>query len=99
MTTSRNGLSGSVTQACRMCVVIGSRTPAIREISELQPAVQLSTTFVRTCRGWCPRLDVAVRALDPGDLRVGMDLDPAAVGAARQPQTTASWRIIPPGGW
>ena len=26
-----------------MCVVIGIRTPAMSEISELQPAVQLST--------------------------------------------------------
>ena len=43
ITTSRSGLSGSVTHACRMCVVIGSCTPAMSEISELHPAVQLST--------------------------------------------------------
>ena len=46
---------GSVTQACRMCVVIGIGTPAMSLISVLQPAVQLSTCparivprFVRT---------------------------------------------------
>ena len=38
------GVIGSVTQACRMCVVIGIGTPAMSEMSELQPAVQLSTT-------------------------------------------------------
>ena len=43
ITTSSSGFSGSVTQAWRMCVVIGICTPAISEISELQPAVQLST--------------------------------------------------------
>ena len=40
MTTSSSGLTGSVTHACRMCVVIGSGTPAMSEISVLQPAVR-----------------------------------------------------------
>ena len=37
--TSRNGFSGSVTNACRMFVVIGSGTPARSATSVDQPAV------------------------------------------------------------
>ena len=55
MTTSSSGFIGSVTHACRMCVVIGSGTPAMSLMSVLQPAVQLRTwpalivpRFVRT---------------------------------------------------
>src|SRR6267143_5177650 len=43
MITSRNGFSGSVTNACRMCVVIGSGTPARSATSVDHPAVALIT--------------------------------------------------------
>ena len=43
MTTSSSGLTGSVTHACRMWVVIGRATPAMSHSSVLQPAVQLMT--------------------------------------------------------
>ena len=43
MITSRNGFSGSVTKAWRMCVVIGSGTPARPATSDDQPAVALTT--------------------------------------------------------
>jgi hypothetical protein len=42
MITSRNGFTGSVTNACRMWVVIGSRTPARSATSVDQPAVALT---------------------------------------------------------
>ena len=43
MITSRKGFSGSVTNACRMCVVIGSDTPARLATRVDQPAVALIT--------------------------------------------------------
>ena len=46
ITTSSSGFTGSVTQAWRMCVVIGSRTSAMSQISVLQPAVALITVPV-----------------------------------------------------
>jgi len=55
MITSRNGLTGSVTKAWRMWVVIGRRTPARPVTSDDQPAVALTSVpqsiaprFVRT---------------------------------------------------
>ncbi len=48
MITSRNGLTGSVTNACRMWVVIGSRTPASPQTSVDQPATALTTTSAST---------------------------------------------------
>ena len=41
-------MSGSVTKACSGCVVIGTRIPAIRAISEVQPAVAETTTGAET---------------------------------------------------
>src|SRR6266508_1547535 len=78
MTTSRNGFSGSVTKACKMCVVIGRGTPAISPTSVDQPAVDVSARREHA-------RDAAVRLLDGEDLRVGVDLDAATVGAAREP--------------
>jgi hypothetical protein len=43
MTASRNGFSGSVTNAWRMWVVIGRRIPASPATSDDQPAVALMT--------------------------------------------------------
>ncbi len=40
MITSRNGFTGSVTQACRIVVQIGSLTPAMSPICVDQPATQ-----------------------------------------------------------
>src|SRR6187397_1825791 len=42
-TTSRNGFTGSVTKAWRMCVVMGRRRPTRRPTSDDQPAVALTT--------------------------------------------------------
>ena len=49
---SRNSFTGSVTAASRGWVVMGSVTPAMAEISDDQPAVQLTTVGVATGRGW-----------------------------------------------
>ena len=46
MTWRRNGLSGSVTQAWRGWVTIGSSMPAIRATVLAHPAVQFTTAFV-----------------------------------------------------
>ena len=46
MMTSKNGLSGSVTHACRGKVVMGSRTPAMSAMVVHQPAVAFSTMLV-----------------------------------------------------
>jgi hypothetical protein len=43
MITSRNGFTGSVTNACRMCVVIGKRKPPRPQTRVDQPAVALTT--------------------------------------------------------
>ena len=85
MTTSSSGLTGSVTHACRMWVVIGSGTPAMSHSSVLQPAVQLMTWpgADRAAVG-AHRVDAAVAALEAEDLGVGVDLGPARVGAAGQ---------------
>ena len=57
-TVLRNGLTGSVTAASSGCVMIGSVTPAIAEISDDQPAVQFTTSGV----------DAATRRGDADDL-------------------------------
>ena len=44
MILSRNGFTGSVTKACRIEVVIGSRRPASFATGLDQPAVALRTT-------------------------------------------------------
>ena len=44
MILSRNGFTGSVTNACRMLVVIGSGSPAMSATMLDQPAVALTTT-------------------------------------------------------
>ena len=86
MTTSSSGFSGSVTKACRMCVVIGSSRRPCRAISVLQPAVQLITVPASIVAA--ARADAAstrpLCALDPGHLGVGVDLGAAASAAARE---------------
>ena len=66
-----------------MCVVIGSGTPARSATSVDQPAVALTTVS----HSMSPRVvstarDAAVGPLDPGHLRVRMDLGAVPVGAA-----------------
>ena len=84
MITSRNGFSGSVTNACRMCVVIGSRTPARPATSVDQPAVAQTTARTR-----CGRAVVSTAvtrpslALETRHLRVRVDLHSEPVGASR----------------
>ena len=85
-----------------MWVVIGSSMPAIAAIVELQPAVALTT---------CPALDRAAVArvrtpvARPFERSIpvtsvyGWISAPAASAPRAKPQTTASWRMIPPGGW
>ena len=77
------------------------RHAAMSAISVLQPAVQLRTTPVlmspRVVR--TPLTRPLARSM-PGDLGVGVDLRARRASAPRaKPHTTASWRMIPPGGW
>ena len=84
-----------------MWVVIGSSTPAIAATVELQPAVALITVpapIVRPSRSVTPVARPFERSM-PVTSVYGMDLGAGGVGGPRQPQTTASWRMIPPGGW
>ena len=68
-----------------MWVVIGSGTPAMSEISVLQPAVALTTWPASTRpRFVCTAVMRPLDALEPGHLGVGMDLRAARVGAARE---------------
>ena len=84
-TTSRNGLTGSVTKAWRMCVVIGRRRPTSLPTSDDQPAVALttwphstrprvvSTAVMRSPLRWKPVTSVSM-----------VDLDAETVGRARE---------------
>jgi hypothetical protein len=83
-----------------MCVVIGMGTPAMPEMSELQPAVQLSTVpalirprFVRT-----PATRPFSRSMPVTSVYGWISAPPRSAPRA-SPHTTASWRITPPGGW
>ena len=84
ITTSSIGLTGSVTHACRMWVVIGSGTPAMSLMMRapagraVQDLTGLDVAAVRPHR----RDAVAVRAVDAGDLGVRVDLRAARVRAA-----------------
>ena len=70
------------------------------EISELQPAVQLRTTGVLIS----PRLvrtpvTLPFERLIPVTSVYGWISAPPLSAPRASPQTTASWRITPPGGW
>ena len=100
MTTSSSGLTGSVTHACRMWVVIGSgdaghvadqRAPAGGAVDHLAGADRAAVG--------AHRADAAVAALEAEHLGVGWISAPPASAPRARPQTTASWRMIPPGGW
>ena len=87
MTTSSSGFSGSVTNACRMWVVIGSSTPAIAAIVELQPAVALTTCpapILRPSLSVTPVARPFERSISVTS-RVGVDLGAGRVGPAREP--------------
>ena len=101
MITSRNGFTGSVTNAWRMCVVIGRRT-SDEPGDERRPACGRAHDLAA--------LDAAAVRLDGGDavavLRsnpvtsvYGWISTPRRSAARAKPHTTASWRMIPPGGW
>jgi hypothetical protein len=99
MTTSSSGFIGSVTHAWRMWVVIGIGTPAMSEISVLQPAVQLRTAPAVTV----PRfvLILVTRPFDRYMPRTTVSWwisTPPRSAPRAKPHTTASWRMIPPGG-
>ena len=84
MTTSRNGLTGSVTQAWRMVVQIGSLTPAMSAICVDQPAVQAMTVS----HAMAPRFglhagDAAVLDVDARHLDALVDLGAVPVGRPR----------------
>ena len=100
MTTFRNGLSGSVTKAWRMWVVIGSRMSASPATSDDQPAVAL-TTCPHSTR---PRVVSTAVIRSPSRSRpvtsvYGWISTPSRSAPRANAQTTASWRMIPPGGW
>ena len=82
-----------------MWVVIGSRTPAMSDSSVDQPAVQLSTwpaaIVPRLVSTWVIRLPVRLSAST--SVFWWISAPPASAERAR-PQTTASWRMMPPGG-
>ena len=99
MITSRNGLTGSVTNAWRMCVVIGSGTPARSPTSVDQPAAALITVphatsprVVRTPVTRPPERSIPVTSVS------GWISMPARSAPRAKPQTTASCRMIPPAG-
>src|SRR5215469_1759481 len=99
MTVDRNGLTGSVTAACKGNVWIGSLTPAMSQISVDQPAVALSTTRV----AMSPRV-VRTPRTRPSATSIPMTsvfwwmCAPRASAPRAYPQTTASCRMMPPGG-
>ena len=83
---SSSGFSGSVTNACRMWVVIGSSIPAIAAMVELQPAVALTTCpapIVRPSRSVTPVARPFERSM-PVTSVYGWISAPR-VGGARQP--------------
>ena len=80
-------------------MVIGSATPAMSEISVLQPAVQLSTTPAPTVpRLVCTALMRPLERSNPVTSVSWWISAPPASAPRAKPQTTASWRMIPPGG-
>ena len=84
-------MSGSVTKACRMWVVIGSGTPAMSASSVLQPAVAETTVPAFTC----PRLvfTPVTRPLErsmPVTLVYGWISTPPRSAPRAKPHTTAS---------
>ena len=87
MTTSSSGLIGSVTHAWRMWVVIGIGTPAMSEISVLQPggAVEHLAGVDRAAVGLARSVTLPFERSMPEHLGVRVDLGAALVGAARQP--------------
>ena len=84
ITTSSRGLTGSVTHAWRMWVVIGSGTPAMSQINVLQPAVRIRTVpALIVPRSVFTAVTRPLERSNPSHLGVWMDLDAGAVGAAR----------------
>src|SRR6476661_4958207 len=99
MILSSSGLTGSVTQACRMCVVTGSGTPTMSQVSVLQPATQEMTVP----QAIVPRLvstpvTLPLSTLIPVTSVYWWISTPSLSASLPYPQTTASWRITPPGG-
>ena len=99
ITGCRNCFTGSVTAACSGRVVMGSSTPAMAAISEDHPAVQLTTVRVAMSP-----LVVFTPVTRPSDTSMPVTSvpwwmwAPMALAPRAYPQTTASWRMIPPGG-
>ncbi len=100
MILSRNGFTGSVTNACRMLVVIGSGSPARRATMLDQPAVALSTMpqAMSPCVVFTPciRPPAISKPVTSTPWWISMSVLQTCFA---KPQTTASWRMMPPGGW
>ena len=80
MILSRNGFTGSVTNACRIEPVIGSGTPASAATGVDQPAVALRTTLHEMSPWFVERPRSSVPDVEARDLDALVDLDAAPAG-------------------
>ena len=93
-------MTGSVTQACRGKVTIGTSRSTIAVIVEVQPAVALTTTPAPTRPdGVSTPVTRPFSRVMPVTSVNGCSSTPARSAPRASPHTTASWRTTPAGGW
>src|SRR5699024_3550012 len=99
-TVPKNGLTGSFTAASRGEVVTGICTPAISEMSEDQQAVQLTVVSVAIlpCEVRTPVTLTRLISMPVTSVYL-IICNPISCALRDSTHTTASWRIVPPGGW